>query len=82
VDLAIQAGAPISLAAAEVMAEGVELLDDDQLEQVTGGSAMGVVAAGLGLAAAVVTLGAAAVSWVESKNLVEAAKIEAGITTA
>jgi len=45
VDLAIQAGAPISLAAAEVMAEGVELLDDDQLEQVTGGSAMGVVAA-------------------------------------
>jgi len=34
------------------------------------------------LAAAVVTLGAAAVSWVESKNLVEAAKIEAGITTA
>jgi len=79
VDLAIQAGAPISLAAAEVMAEGVELLDDDQLEQVTGGS---VIVAGLGLAAAVVGLGAAAFSWMASRNELETAKINAGIITA
>jgi hypothetical protein len=79
VDLATQAGAPISLAAAEVMAAGVELLDDDQLDQVTGGS---VIVAGLGLAAAVIGLGAAAFSWMASRNDLETAKINAGVPTA
>ena len=79
VDLATQAGAPISLAAAEVMGEGVELLDDDQLDQVTGGS---LLVAGIGLAAAVFGLGSATFAWLASRNDLETAKINAGITTA
>lgn len=79
VDLATQAGAPISLVAAEVMAEGVELLDDDQLDQVTGGS---LLVAGIGLAAAVIGLGSATFAWMASRNDLETAKINAGITTA
>ena len=79
VDLATQAGAPISLAAAEVMGEGVELLDDDQLDQVTGGS---LLVAGIGLAAAVIGLGSATFAWMASRNDLETAKINAGITTA
>lgn len=79
VDLAHEAGAPISLAAADAMASGVELLDDDQLDQVTGGS---VLIASIGLAAAVVGLGAATFTWLASVNDLETAKINAGITTA
>lgn len=82
VDLATQAGAPISLAAAEVMAEGVELLDDDQLDQVTGGSLIAAAIAGAGLAASVLYLGSAVFTWMASRNDLETAKINAGVTTA
>jgi len=79
VDLSLEAGVPISLAAANVMASGIELLDDDQLDQVTGGS---VLLAGIGLATALVGLASAVFSWMESNNNLQTAKINAGIITA
>jgi len=67
VDLANEAGAPISLAAADVMVSGVELLDDDQLDQVTGGSLLGLA----GLAAVSVSvLAVAAKAWMVGKLVV------------
>lgn len=78
-DLAAQVGAPISLAASKIIAGGEELLDDDQLEQITGGS---LTVAVIGLGAAVVALAGATMTWLASRNDLETAKINAGITSA
>lgn len=83
VALANEAGAPISLATAEVVSGQIEMLDDEQLDQVTGGfvlTATGIAV--FGLAAAVVGLGAATFNWLSSRNNLETAKINAGVQTA
>ncbi|MEB3234472.1 MAG: hypothetical protein VKM98_03495 [Cyanobacteriota bacterium] len=78
--LAEEAGAPISQGAADGMTAAVECLDDDQLAQVTGGS-MALAVAGIGLAAAVATLGGGFFYWLASRNDLETAKINAGNVT-
>jgi len=80
VTLADKAGAPISLAAAQAVSGEIELLDDEQLDQVVGGEPLTLAV--IGLAAAVVGLGAATFNWLSSRNNLETAKINAGAQTA
>jgi hypothetical protein len=79
VALADESGTPISLSAAEMLSDEIEMLDDTQLDQVTGGS---VAIAAIGLTASVVGLGTAAFNWLSTRNNLEIAKVNAGVQTA